>query len=168
MSINTSSIQVNIFSTNQTQVPGFMGPPEQLNRLRTRHGSLFGHVGLQDSQTKEAGCRCLSPSLLRDILSSKVCRQGSTTLELHGTRNTKIQTGTGCEFAQYHTSCVVCIALGVDDCLEGVPACPFISGGTGLHGKSQPSTVGVLLQHNRVVSFVLQLVLHQFEQLQKR
>ena len=26
-------------------------------------------------------------------------------------------------------SCVVCIALGVDDCLEGVPARPYISGG---------------------------------------
>ena len=44
-------------------------------------------------------------------------------------------------------------------CFEGVPARPYISGGTGLHGKSLPSTVGVLLQHNRVVSFVLQLVL---------
>ena len=53
----------------------------------------------------------------------------------------------------------VCIDLGVDDCLEGVPARPYISGGTGLHGKSEPSIVGVLLQHDRVVSFVLQLVL---------
>ena len=26
-------------------------------------------------------------------------------------------------------SCVVCIALGVDDCLEGFPARPYISGG---------------------------------------
>ena len=26
-------------------------------------------------------------------------------------------------------SYVVCIALGVDDCLEGVPARPYISGG---------------------------------------
>ena len=25
-------------------------------------------------------------------------------------------------------SCVVCIALGVDDCLDGVPARPYISG----------------------------------------
>ena len=31
---------------------------------------------------------------------------------------------------------VVCIALGVDDCLEGVPAHPYISGGTRLNGKS--------------------------------
>ena len=31
--------------------------------------------------------------------------------------------------------CVVCTALGVDD-LEGVPARPYIFGGTGLHGKS--------------------------------
>ena len=60
-------------------------------------------------------------------------------------------------------SCVVvCIALGVDDSLEGVPARPYISGGIGLHGKSEPSTVGILLQHNRVVSFVLQLVLRLF------
>ena len=58
---------------------------------------------------------------------------------------------------------VVCIALGVDDCLEGVPAHPYISGGTRLNGKFKPSTVGVLLQHNRVVSFVLQLVLRLFE-----
>ena len=29
-------------------------------------------------------------------------------------------------------SCVVCIALGVDDCFEGVPACPYISGGIGV------------------------------------
>ena len=36
-------------------------------------------------------------------------------------------------------------------------------GGTGLHGKSYPSTVGVLLQHNRVVYFVLQLVLRQLK-----
>ena len=35
-------------------------------------------------------CRCLPPSLLRDTVSSKVCRQGSMALELHGTRNTKI------------------------------------------------------------------------------
>ena len=64
---------------------------------------------------------------------------------------------------------VVCIALGVDDCLEGVPARPYISGGgTGLHEKSYLSTVGVLLQHNRIVSFVLQLVLRLFGYLQKR
>ena len=31
---------------------------------------------------------------------------------------------------------VVCIALGVDDCLEGVPTRPYISGGTVLLGKS--------------------------------
>ena len=30
---------------------------------------------------------------------------------------------------------VVCIVLGVDDCLEGVPARPYISRGTRLHGK---------------------------------
>ena len=34
---------------------------------------------------------------------------------------------------------------------RGVPARPYIFGGTGLHGKSQPTTVGVLLQHDRVV-----------------
>ena len=42
-------------------------------------------------------CRCLPPSLLRDTLSSKVCRQGSMALELDGARNTKIQTGSGRE-----------------------------------------------------------------------
>ena len=42
-------------------------------------------------------CRCLPPSLLRDTLSSRVCRQGSTALELDGTRNTNIQTGSGRE-----------------------------------------------------------------------
>ena len=57
---------------------------------------------------------------------------------------------------------MVCIALGVDDRLEGVPTRPYISGGTGLHGKSYPSTVGVLIQHNQVVSFILQLVLRLF------
>ena len=30
---------------------------------------------------------------------------------------------------------MVCIALGIDDCSEGVPADPYISGGTGLHEK---------------------------------
>ena len=60
-------------------------------------------------------------------------------------------------------SCVVvCITLGVDGCLEGVSARPYISGGTGLHGEFKPSTVGIPLQHNRVVSFVLQLVLRLF------
>ena len=42
-------------------------------------------------------CWCLLPSLLRDTLSSKVSRQGSTALELDAARNTKIQTGLGCE-----------------------------------------------------------------------
>ena len=60
-------------------------------------------------------------------------------------------------------SCMVCIALGVDNCLEGVPARPYISGGIGLHEKSKPSTVGVILQHDQVVSFILQLVLCLFE-----
>ena len=30
---------------------------------------------------------------------------------------------------------MVCIALGIDDCSEGVPVGPYISGGTGLHEK---------------------------------
>ena len=39
-------------------------------------------------------------------------------------------------------SCVIlyvlcgCIVLGVDDCLEGVPAAIIYPGGTGLYGKS--------------------------------
>ena len=57
---------------------------------------------------------------------------------------------------------VVCIALGVNDSFEAVPARPYISGGTGLHEKSYPSTVGVLLQHDRVVFFVMQLVIRLF------
>ena len=32
-------------------------------------------------------------------------------------------------------SCVVCIALGVGDCLEGVPARPYISGGDRVTSK---------------------------------
>ena len=44
---------------------------------------------------------------------------------------------------------VVCIALGVDDVSRG-------------------NTVGNLLQHNRVVSFALQLVLRLFGQLQEK
>ena len=45
---------------------------------------------LAESLTWRASCRCLPPSLLRDTLSSRVCRLGSTALELDGTRNTKI------------------------------------------------------------------------------
>ena len=45
---------------------------------------------LAESPTWRASCRCLPPSLLRDTLSSKVCRWGSTALELDGTRNKKI------------------------------------------------------------------------------
>ena len=45
---------------------------------------------LAESPTWPASCRCLSPSLLRDTLSSKGFRQGSTALELDGARNTKI------------------------------------------------------------------------------
>ena len=45
---------------------------------------------LAESLTWRASCRCLPPSLLRDALSSRVCRKGSTALELDGTRNTKI------------------------------------------------------------------------------
>ena len=52
---------------------------------------------LTDTPTWRTNCWCLPPSLLRDTLSSKVCRQGSTALELDGTRNTKIQTGSGRE-----------------------------------------------------------------------
>ena len=37
---------------------------------------------LAESPTWRASCRCLPPSLLRDTLSSKVCRYGSTVLEL--------------------------------------------------------------------------------------
>ena len=60
---------------------------------------------------------------------------------------------------------VVCIALGVDDCSEGVPARPYISGGGRVTWKvlAEYSWSGVLLQHNRVVSFVLQLVLRLSE-----
>ena len=54
---------------------------------------------LVESPTWRASCRCLPPSLLWDTLSSRVCRQGSTALELDGTRNTKIQIGSGREFA---------------------------------------------------------------------
>ena len=45
---------------------------------------------LAESPTWRTSCRCLPPSLLRDTLSSKVCRWGSTALELDGARNTKI------------------------------------------------------------------------------
>ena len=36
---------------------------------------------LAESPTWRASCRCLPPSLLRDALSSKVCRQRSTALK---------------------------------------------------------------------------------------
>ena len=45
---------------------------------------------LVESPTWRTSCQCLLPSLLRDTLSSKVCRWGSTALELDGARNTKI------------------------------------------------------------------------------
>src|SRR6185437_1136980 len=45
---------------------------------------------LAKSPTWRASCRCLPSSLLRYTLSSRVCRLGSTTLELDGIRNTKI------------------------------------------------------------------------------
>ena len=45
---------------------------------------------LAESPTWHASCWCLPPSLLRDTLSSKVCRWGSAALELDGTSNTKI------------------------------------------------------------------------------
>ena len=45
---------------------------------------------LAESPTWRASCWCLPPSLLRDTLSSRVCRLGLTALELNGTRNTKI------------------------------------------------------------------------------
>ena len=45
---------------------------------------------LAEPPTWRASCRCLPPSLLRDTLSSKVCRLGSTSLELDGAMNTKI------------------------------------------------------------------------------
>ena len=45
---------------------------------------------LAESPTWRASYWCLPPSLLRDTLSSKVCRWGSTALELDGARNTKI------------------------------------------------------------------------------
>ena len=47
---------------------------------------------------------------------------------------------------------VVCIALGVDDCLEGVPARPYISGGIGLHGS--PSRVQLESYYNKTGSFL--------------
>ena len=50
--------------------------------------------GTRDGSEGDGGrrkrCRCLPPSLLRDTLSSRVCRYGSTALELDGVRNTKI------------------------------------------------------------------------------
>ena len=52
---------------------------------------------LVGSPTWRASCPCLPPSLFRDTLSSKVCRLGSTALELDGARNTKIWTGSGRE-----------------------------------------------------------------------
>ena len=57
---------------------------------------------------------------------------------------------------------VVCIVLGVDDVSRGSLPTLIYPGGIGLHGKFYPSTVGILLQHNQVVSFVLQLVLRLF------
>ena len=45
---------------------------------------------LTEPPTWRASCWCLPPSLLRDTLSSKVYRYGSTTLELDGARNTRI------------------------------------------------------------------------------
>ena len=109
-------------------------------------------------------CRCLPPSLLRDTLSSRVCRQGSTALELDGARNTKIQTGSGRELRNTLRPVWLFVLSQMLMSLEGVLARPYISGGIGLHGKSQPSTVRVLLQHYRVVSFVLQLVIRLFWQ----
>jgi hypothetical protein len=52
---------------------------------------------LAKSPTWRTSCRCLPPSLLRDTLGSRVCRWGSTALELDGARNTKIYTGSGRE-----------------------------------------------------------------------
>ena len=45
---------------------------------------------LAESPTWRASFQCLPPSLLRNTLSSRVCRQGLAALELDGTRNTKI------------------------------------------------------------------------------
>ena len=45
---------------------------------------------LAQSPTWRASCQCLPLSLLSDTLSSRVCRLGSTALELDGTRKTKI------------------------------------------------------------------------------
>ena len=56
---------------------------------------------------------------------------------------------------------VVCIALGVDDVSRG-SLLALIYPGDRVTWKSKPGTVGILLQHNRVVSFVLQLVLRLF------
>ena len=54
-------------------------------------------IELAESPTWRASCHCLLPSLLRDTLSSRVCKYGSTALELDGARNTKIYTGLGRE-----------------------------------------------------------------------
>ena len=45
---------------------------------------------LAESPTWRASYWCLPPCLLRDTLRSRVCRYGSTALELDGTMNTKI------------------------------------------------------------------------------
>ena len=59
--------------------------------LLASHDPVIEFVGeLTESPTWRASCRCLPPSLLRDTLSSRVCRYGLTTLKLDGTRNTKI------------------------------------------------------------------------------
>ena len=45
---------------------------------------------LAESPTWRASCRCLSPSLLRDTLSSRIVGRDRLALELHGARKTRI------------------------------------------------------------------------------
>ena len=59
-------------------------------------------------------------SLLMDTLSSKICRWGSTALELDGIRNTKIYTGSGRE---------LCNTLR--PVWSGTASCLIYSGGQG-------------------------------------
>ena len=98
-------------------------------------------------------CRCLPPSLLRDTLSSRIVGRDRLALELDGARNTRIKTDSGHEMRNTLRPVWLLVLPQVLMCLEGgsLPALIY-SGGTGLHGKSQPSTVGVLLQPGRVVS----------------
>ena len=47
-------------------------------------------IELAESPTWRASCRCLPPSLLRDILSSRIEGRDRLALKLDGARNTRI------------------------------------------------------------------------------